>query len=82
VRNEWTSENATDVVEGGDDATAERRLRNADPLNLFGVPPPALRAAQAESRGALAYYVEVANLAMEIMRIIDGGNDLSSKPSK
>ncbi len=82
LRNEWTSENATDVVEGGDDATAERRLRNADPLDLFGMPPPALRAAQAESRGALAYYVEVANLAMEMMRIIDGGNDLSSKPSK
>ena len=82
VRNEWISENAMDVVGGGDDATAERRLRNADPLDLFGVPPPALRTAQADSRGALAYYVEAANLAMEIMRIIDGGSDLSTEPSK
>lgn len=69
----WTSERE-DVVD-----EEERRLRNADPLNLFGVPPPALRVAQAKSRSAVAYYVEVANLAREIMKITardaDGGAD-------
>jgi len=42
----------------------------ADPLQLFGVPPPALRVAQSHSRDALAYYVEVANLARQIMTIV------------
>lgn len=60
---EWTTEEPVPAV------CDEERLRDADPLNLFGVPPPALRAAQAESRGALAYYVEVANLAREIAKI-------------
>ena len=41
-----------------------------DPLQLFGVPPPALRVAQSHSRDALAYYVEVANLARQIMTIV------------
>jgi len=45
------------------------RLQYADPLNLFGIPPPALRVAQAKSRSAISYYVEVANLAQEIIRI-------------
>mmetsp|Transcript_2679 Transcript_2679/g.5769 ORF Transcript_2679/g.5769 Transcript_2679/m.5769 type:complete len:238 (-) Transcript_2679:154-867(-) len=42
----------------------------SDPLQLFGVPPPALRVAQSHSRDALAYYVEVANLARQIMTIV------------
>ncbi|KAL7538763.1 hypothetical protein ACHAXR_010340 [Thalassiosira sp. AJA248-18] len=59
----------------------EERLRNADPLNLFGVPPPALRVAQAKSRSAVAYYVEVANLAKEIMKIInkESGEQIEKK---
>eukprot|EP00970_Alexandrium_tamarense_P005688 scaffold933_cov190-Alexandrium_tamarense.AAC.8 len=47
----------------------EEKLRTSDPLSLFGVPPPALRLAQSKSRDAVAYYVEVANLAREILRI-------------
>jgi hypothetical protein len=47
----------------------EEQLRSADPLTLFGVPPADLRVAQARSRDAIAYYVEVANLAQEILRI-------------
>ncbi|KAL3787897.1 hypothetical protein HJC23_000139 [Cyclotella cryptica] len=47
----------------------EELLLSSDPLTLFGVPPPALRIAQARSRDAVAYYVEVANVAMQIMRI-------------
>lgn len=61
----WSSEMPKDTS----DVDEEEKLRNADPLNLFGVPPPALRVAQAKSRSAVAYYVEVANLAREIMRI-------------
>ena len=53
----------------------EERLRYANPLNLFGVPPPALRVAQAKSRTAIAYYVEVANLAREIMKITNNQNE-------
>ena len=62
----WSSEVPKDTSDVVDE---EEKLRNADPLNLFGVPPPALRVAQAKSRSAVAYYVEVANLAREIMRI-------------
>lgn len=42
----------------------------SDPLQLFGIPPPSLRVAQSHSRDALAYYVEVANLARQIMNIV------------
>ena len=61
VPNKWTTEKPLDEE--------EELLRNADPLCLFGVPPPALRIAQTKARDATAYYVEVANVAMEIMRI-------------
>jgi len=64
ILNKWTSEEANNTIDD-----EEERLRNVDPLNLFGVPPPALRVAQAKSRSAIAYYVEVANLAKEIMKI-------------
>jgi hypothetical protein len=50
-------------------ADEEEQLRSADPLTLFGVPPADLRVAQARSRDAIAYYVEVANLAQEILRL-------------
>ena len=53
----------------------EEQLRRADPLEPFDIPPPALRVAPARSRGAVAYYVEVANLAREIARITSGGED-------
>ena len=53
----------------------EEQLRSADPLTLFGVPPAALRVAQTRSRDAVAYYVEVANLAQEILRMIDVPKD-------
>ena len=64
--NKWTTENELQptIIQ-----KEEERLRYADPLNLFGVPPPALRVAQTKSRCAIAYYVEVANLAREIMKI-------------
>ncbi|KAL9186734.1 hypothetical protein ACHAXT_005972 [Thalassiosira profunda] len=58
----WTSETPVSDIED-----EEEKLRNADPLSLFGVPPPALRAAQADARRALAYYVEAANLAREVV---------------
>ena len=64
--NKWTKEN---VAQPTTIQNEEERLRYADPLNLFGVPPPALRVAQTKSRCAIAYYVEVANLAREIMMI-------------
>jgi len=52
----------------------EEELRSSDPLTLFGVPPPALQIAQARSRDAVAYYVEVANLAVQIMSITNTRN--------
>jgi len=58
-----------DAPTSSNNNTEEKRLQYTDPLNLFGIPPPALRVAQAKSRSAIAYYVEVANLAREIIRI-------------
>lgn len=69
---EWTTENnniADDEL--SHDNGMERRLRNADPLCLFGLPPPALRAAQASSRDALSHYVEMANVIMRIQGIMN-----------
>ncbi|KAL7471966.1 hypothetical protein ACHAXS_012279 [Conticribra weissflogii] len=63
----WTSEKMIGVEE-------EENLRKADPLCLFGVPPSALRIAQTKARDAIAYYVEAANLAREIIRQTDKGS--------
>ena len=61
IKSKWTEE--TNIE--------EEQLRSADPLTLFGVPPAALKVAQARSRDAIAFYVEVANLAQEILTIIN-----------
>lgn len=53
------------------DNEQEKHHAAADPIQLFGVPPPALRMAQSYSRDALAYYVEVANLARQIMILVE-----------
>mmetsp|Transcript_29942 Transcript_29942/g.89053 ORF Transcript_29942/g.89053 Transcript_29942/m.89053 type:complete len:216 (-) Transcript_29942:1006-1653(-) len=54
--------------------TEEQRFRSSDPIDLFGgFPPPALKHAQIEARKALAAYVEAANLAAEIIHIINEG---------
>lgn len=68
----WTTEtphNESDSDRCDDEE--ESRLRSADPLSLFGVPPPALRVAQSNSRAAVAYYVEAANSLREILDLID-----------
>lgn len=65
--NKWTIEDETPNNTSNNDE--EQSLQSADPINLFGVPPPALKVAQTKSRYAIAYYVEVANLAREIMNI-------------
>jgi len=69
VSNEWTTE--LDALTSSNNNNEEEHLQqqHRDPLNLFGIPPPALRVAQTKSRSAVAYYVEVANLAREIIRI-------------
>jgi len=67
-KNKWTIEDETPNDTSNND-DEEKRLQSADPINLFGVPPPALKVAQTKSRYAIAYYVEVANLAREIMNI-------------
>ena len=67
---EWTTELLDAPTSySTNNSSEEERLQYTDPLNLFGIPPPALRVAQSKSRGAVAYYVEVANLAREIIRI-------------
>lgn len=58
----WTKEEEQPPVES--------QKGPSDPLQLFGVPPPALRVAQSYSRESLAYYVEVANLARQIITIV------------
>jgi hypothetical protein len=65
--NKWTIEDETPNNTSNNDE--EQSLQSVDPINLFGVPPPALKVAQTKSRYAIAYYVEVANLAREIMNI-------------
>ncbi|KAL7526537.1 hypothetical protein ACHAWF_001808 [Thalassiosira exigua] len=73
-RGEWTVEAppATSAT-SDEEAREEAKLRSADPLCLFGVPPPALRRAQAEARRALARYVEAANAARAILEVAGGG---------
>lgn len=65
-KNKWIIEQTPNETSSNDE---EQRLQSVDPINLFGVPPPALKVAQTKSRYAIAYYVEVANLAREIMNI-------------
>lgn len=76
----WTTtvEQQQQSVEEGqsssnNDNEEEKYHAAADPIQLFGVPPPALRMAQSYSRDALAYYVEVANLARQIMILVEKG---------
>ena len=60
-KQEWTEETSPDE---------DDRLRNADPLDLFGaLPPRDLRTAQKEARKALAAYIEAANLAAAILSV-------------
>lgn len=42
-----------------------------DPIQLFGLTPPALRVAQSRSRLALGYYIEVANLITQMNTIMN-----------
>ena len=68
--NEWTKEDEpTSSNSNNEEEEQLQQQQYTDPLNLFGIPPPALRVAQAKSRKAIAYFVEVANLAREIIRI-------------
>jgi hypothetical protein len=66
LKSKWTQEQQSEEYQNSDNTFY------SDPLQLFGVPPPALRVAQSHSRDALAYYVEVANLARQIMSIVQG----------
>jgi len=68
AKNEWTTE-LDAPTSSPNNNTEEERLQYTDPLNLFGILPLALRVAQAKSCSAISYYVEVANLAREIIRI-------------
>ena len=67
--NEWTTELDEPTSSNNEEEAEQLQQQYIDPLNLFGIPSPALRVAQANSRSAIAYYVEVANLAREIIRI-------------
>lgn len=60
-KKEWTQENNPDE---------DDRLRNANPVDLFGAfPPRDLIAAQKEAKKSLAAYIEAANLAKAILQI-------------
>ena len=68
----WTLEEGhlEEEVSSSRDTVDKQTSSYTDPIHLFGVPPPALHMAQSNSRDALAYYVEVANLARQIMTIV------------
>lgn len=59
TKTEWTQEQNPDE---------DDRLRNADPVDLFGAfPPRDLMTAQKNAKKALAVYIEAANLARAIL---------------
>jgi len=69
-KSEWSEETPPAVLTG--EEMEEEKLRNADPIDLFGgLPPPSLRVAQVKAREALASYVEAANRAAEILKMIN-----------
>ena len=53
-----------------------------DPIQLFGIPPPALRVAQTHSRLSLAYYIEAANLIQRMNHIMINNNNISNDSKK
>ena len=60
--NEWTTElldAPTPLNNNNEEERLQQQQYTTDPLNLFGIPPPALRVAQSKSRCAIAYYVGV-----------------------
>jgi hypothetical protein len=67
------SDDEGELSSNNDNEQEKHHAAIADPIQLFGVPPPALRMAQSYSRDALAYYVEVANLARQIMILVEKG---------
>jgi len=73
-KSKWTQEQQSQECQNNDDKSF-----HSDPLQLFGVPPPALRVAQSHSRDALVYYVEVANLARQIMSIVQEEEESKEK---
>lgn len=72
----WTEEN-NDYIDPFEEE--EKRLGMADPLDLFGgISPPALKMAQKEARGSLQYYIDAANIAVQISAL---SSDLESESS-
>ena len=58
----WSVETYEDI--------AEERLRQANPIDLFGAfPPKDLKVAQKNARDSLASYIKAANIAAEILHI-------------
>ena len=49
----------------------QQQVNIVDPIQLFGLTPPALRVAQSRSRLALGYYIEVANLITQMNTIMN-----------
>jgi hypothetical protein len=53
------------------ECTEEEKLRNMDPITLFGgFAPPALKEAQKNAKQALSSYVEAANLAAYLLSLL------------
>jgi hypothetical protein len=62
----WT----TEVPQEEQDS--EARLRKANPIELFGaLPPRDLRVAQTNAKAALDAYIEAANLAVAILKLVE-----------
>lgn len=80
-KGEWSEEIPAAVLT--EEEMEEEKLRNANPLDLFGgLPPPSLRAAQAKAKEALASYVDAANFAAEIIRITNEAELAKQKEEK
>lgn len=72
---EWITEsdhsNEEDILPSTIMQQQQQQVDIVDPIQLFGLTPPALRVAQSRSRLALGYYIEVANLITQMNTIMN-----------
>lgn len=72
---EWITEsdhsNEEDILPSTIMQQQQQQVDIVDPIQLFGLTPPALRVSQSRSRLALGYYIEVANLITQMNTIMN-----------
>jgi len=79
IRSSIDDKGKPDWSENNVENNEEEKLRNADPLQLFGgLTPSSLKHAQQNARESLLAYVETANLVSEILHLLSSISDVSS----